>query len=183
MTTFFTSDTHFSHSKIIEYCNRPFANADEMNHALITNWNNKVSNTDDIYILGDVFFCKMAESIEILSQLNGKIHVVLGNHDKVIHDNQTLKKKFHHICPPLYEKRIDDISVVMCHFPLLTWNKSHRGAFMLYGHAHGGIPFDPTVRRMDVGVDCHNYAPVSWEEIKLKLLNVPVQELDSRNSY
>ena len=40
--TFFVSDTHFNHTNIIKYCNRPFNNADEMDAALIKNWNAKV---------------------------------------------------------------------------------------------------------------------------------------------
>jgi len=169
MTIYFTSDPHFGHSKVIEYCNCPFANADEMDEALITNWNRRVSPHDTVFLLGDVFFHNADRAKVIVKRLNGTINVVMGNHDKVLRNNADLRNMFNRICPPLHEEKIDDINVVMCHYPLLTWNKAHHGSYMLYGHAHGNIAFDPNFRRLDVGVDNHNYAPISWDEIKAKL--------------
>ena len=53
MGVFFTADQHFGHKSIIEYCNRPFSDVEEMNEALIENWNKTVDNNDKIFVLGD----------------------------------------------------------------------------------------------------------------------------------
>lgn len=53
MTWWFTSDTHFDHANVIEYCKRPFSNVEEMNEAMIRNWNKRVMPEDTIFHLGD----------------------------------------------------------------------------------------------------------------------------------
>ena len=67
MKTFFIADTHFGHKNIIKYCNRPFANIEEMNETLIENWNKAVSAEDAVYILGDFAYCT---SIYITGRMN-----------------------------------------------------------------------------------------------------------------
>lgn len=179
MTTYFTSDTHFGHEKVIEYCNRPYTSAHQMDEALITNWNENVQPTDEVYILGDVFFHKMTDAMNIIKRLNGIKHLILGNHDKVIAKNQALMMMFDHIHPELYHTNIDGVEVAMSHYPLLSWKNASRGAFMLHGHCHGGIDFDPKFRRLDVGVDVHNYKPISFEQIRNKLEKI--EPLDARS--
>lgn len=82
MITWFTSDTHFGHPNIIKYCNRPFKNIGEHDYFLIQRWNERVSSEDTVYHLGDFCFKKNGMGAKFyLSQLNGKIIVVRGNHD------------------------------------------------------------------------------------------------------
>ena len=50
----FTADLHFGHSNIIQHCNRPFSNVDEMDNYLISRWNSVVKPNDTIFVLGDV---------------------------------------------------------------------------------------------------------------------------------
>ena len=52
---FFTSDTHFNHTNIIRFCNRPFKDVTHMNETIIANWNSVVGPDDIIFHLGD--FC------------------------------------------------------------------------------------------------------------------------------
>jgi len=80
-STFFTSDTHFYHENIIKYCSRPFSSVDEMNKAMIDNWNNVVGKNDIVWHLGDFCFGKKDNIMEIFPKLNGKINLVMGNHD------------------------------------------------------------------------------------------------------
>ena len=54
MKKWFISDTHFSHTNIIKYAGRPFANVQEMDQALIDNWNSCVGVDDQVFFLGDL---------------------------------------------------------------------------------------------------------------------------------
>src|ERR1035437_10371795 len=83
MKTFFTSDTHFNHDNVIQYCGRPFASVDEMNREMIARWNSTVGPDDTVYHLGDFALGKFAEAAPILRRLNGARKIlVLGNHDR-----------------------------------------------------------------------------------------------------
>ena len=78
--TFFTSDQHFGHFNIIRLCSRPFETVEEMDEALLSKWNAKVKADDTVYILGDLFF-RAAKVEPILKALNGRKHLIVGNHD------------------------------------------------------------------------------------------------------
>ena len=56
--------------------------------------------------------------------------------------------------------------IVLCHYALRVWDKSHYGTWALYGHSHGTLPDNPHARAIDVGVDCHDFAPVSYERVR-----------------
>lgn len=168
---FFTADTHFGHGNIVKYAGRPFTNSHEMDKAIIERWNAVVKPEDTVYHLGDVGFRAPAHLLGILRQLNGTIHLVTGNHDKV-----ALKcgYKFASISP-LTEVRIPDPDapqalqgIVLCHYAMRTWNKSHWGTWHLFGHSHGRLQIPPESRSMDVGVDCSTPfgTPFSYDQIK-----------------
>lgn len=159
MTIFFTADTHFDHKNVIRFCDRPFKSVDEMNEALIKNWNAKVKPQDTIYHLGD--FCMASEGQRILDRLNGKKHLVKGNHDK-----KGAKLNGWESVSDYLEFKHNKQLIVMSHYAMRVWNKSHYGSWMLYGHSHGSLPDDPNAKSFDVGVDCHNYAPLSFSEVK-----------------
>ena len=80
---YFTADTHFSHTNIIKYCDRPFSSAEEMDEVLIKNWNDTVTKNDTVYVLGDFCFKSKGRWREILLRLKYKqIFFIKGNHDK-----------------------------------------------------------------------------------------------------
>jgi len=164
MKTYFTADTHFFHNNIIKYCNRPFSSVDEMNEALINNWNNKVKLGDIVYHLGDVSFGAADATMDILNQLNGKIVLIKGNHE-----SPALKcaGRFEFITD-VYELSVpgEKQRIFLSHYAHRVWNKSHHGIWHLYGHSHGTLSDDPESNSFDCGVDCHNYAPLSFEEVK-----------------
>ena len=93
---FFTSDTHFNHTNIIQYCQRPFKSTDEMNEAIIDNWNSVVGEEDTVFHLGDFCLGSSAEWNKILNRLNGKIYLILGNHD-LKNIRQGFIERFEHI--------------------------------------------------------------------------------------
>jgi len=158
MKTWFTADSHLGHANIIRFCNRPFNDVDEMDTKLIENWNSKVGPKDEVYHLGDFAFRSKYHPNIYKNELNGKIHLIFGNHDK-----KNLYGGFN-ILPPQTEIKINNISITLNHFAMRVWNKSHHGAWHLYGHSHGTL--EPIGLSLDVGVDSHNYFPWSFEEIQ-----------------
>jgi calcineurin-like phosphoesterase family protein len=182
MTTFFSSDTHFGHANVIRYCNRPFEDVRAMDESLIRNWNSVVQPGDTIYHLGDFGFYRADEEYaKVLRRLNGNKVFIFGNHDKQIRKNISLQKMFSS-CHPILETKVklDDetFDLTLCHYAMRVWNKSHRGAIHLYGHSHGSLPDDPNSLSMDVGVDCHNYTPVSFEEVMVRMTKKAFRNID-----
>ena len=178
---FVTSDTHFFHTNIIKYSNRPFKDVDHMNEELIRRWNEKVPKTATVYHLGDFAFCSDRKMEWVIKQLNGNIVVLLGNHD---HMKAHIRSLFHRVIPPYLETKTEDKrKVVMCHYPLMVWNKSHHGSWHLHGHCHGSLP-DTGVTRIDVGVDTHpNYEPYSYAEIVEKMKGRSYQPVDHHDKH
>lgn len=175
MTVWFTADLHIGHSAVIRYARRPFANVDEMNEALIKNWNDCVSPKDDIYVLGDLSFCSLSRTISYLSRLNGRKYWIFGNHDKKLRNREGILQ-FFEWGKDLTTIKIPDSDayqgqqrIVLCHYAMRVWDKSHFGTWQLYGHSHGSLPDDRHSLSMDVGVDNCNYRPISYEEIKTKM--------------
>lgn len=83
MKNYAVSDTHFNHKNIIEYCNRPYASVEEMNRAIIDNWNSTIKEEDRVFFLGDFCLGNRQTLIELGHQLNGHKILVMGNHDRV----------------------------------------------------------------------------------------------------
>lgn len=160
--TFFTSDTHFGHGNIIKYSNRPYKDVAEMDEALIANWNAVVPVDGTVFHCGDVGLCNPTELAKILERLNGKIYLIKGNHEK-----SALK------CADRFEKisdvftaRIEDQYIFMSHYAHRVWNRSHHGVWHLYGHSHGSLTDLPDSLSFDVGVDCTDYRPLTFAEVK-----------------
>lgn len=171
MKTFFTSDLHLGHARVIEYSQRPFQNIEEHDEALIANWNRVVRPQDNLYFLGDLSFWPPRQAKELIARLNGRKHWIRGNHD---HDGLVSACKEHFVWVRDLEKvRVADPSapqgwrhIVLCHYAMRVWTLRHHGAWHLYGHSHGSLPDDPESLSFDVGVDCHGYAPVEYETVK-----------------
>lgn len=157
----FTSDTHFGHRNIITYANRPFASVEEMDEALVDRWNERVRPGDLVYFLGDFTMRRAVVAREILSRLHGEIHAVRGNHDR---SACAIRDRFASFQDYL-QVTVGGQVIVCFHYAMRIWDKAHRGAWHLYGHSHGSLPDDPHARSMDVGVDCNDYYPFSFDEI------------------
>ena len=189
MSIFFTSDTHFFHKAIIGYCNRPAIDVDHMNKILIDNWNSKIGPDDDVYHLGDFAFSGITKLIPILEQLNGRKHLIVGNHDYGNVKKDAFRSHFVWI-KDYYMLRVHDLyqneegidqqyhqPIVLMHFPILSWDGMSHGSWMLHGHCHGSLP--PTrMMRLDVGVDTNNLMPYSYEDVKKIMLLRSVVPVD-----
>ena len=169
---FFTSDTHFGHRNIIKYCQRPFSCIEEMDDALIANWNRVVGKDDIIFHLGDFAMGGSAEWSRLLQKLNGKIYLILGNHDL-----KTIGAGFWRLEGVAMQMLINVKGqiIYLNHYPFLCYGGAYRNTWQLYGHVHTG-PANrgldaPRLKMMlptqyDVGVDNNNYIPVSFEQVK-----------------
>jgi calcineurin-like phosphoesterase family protein len=175
---FFTSDSHFCHKNIITFCGRPFDTVEEMNQVLIDNWNKTVGPTDIVYHLGDFCFAGSAEWHHILSCLNGRIHLILGNHDE-----KNLRQGYMNLFESVsYQQHIviGPDNFYLNHYPYLCYPGHHSHTYQLFGHIHSspylfeGIDAAKAKRiltptQYDVGVDWNNFTPISYEEVIKKL--------------
>lgn len=169
MKLYFTADLHFNHFPIIQYCNRPFKNIDEMNETLIYNWNKAIPPTGIVYVLGDLIFGRKKgygtlDVKKILNRLHGQIILIEGDHDKPA--KKLYKEGYKKIVKitPLHRIKIDGQDIILCHYCMRVWYKSHYNSWHLYGHSHGRL--EPIGKSLDVGVDNHCFFPWTWEEIK-----------------
>jgi len=160
----FTADHHFNHANIIKYCNRPFSSVDEMNNELVRRWNEVIKPDDTVYHLGDFTLEGVETFYKFFMQLNGKILIIPGGHDY----RWTTGEVLCNVSDPLISIELDTgrkfpLVIVLCHYAMRVWDRSHYGSLHLYGHSHGNLEMWPN--SMDVGVDCHNYYPVSLDTV------------------
>ena len=210
---FFTSDTHFGHTNIIDYCERPCRKTDycsncrgkkdeerhelhvklgcpdvvAMDEMIIRNWNAVVGEDDEVFHLGDFTFYKDADKVErILTRLNGRKYFIWGNHDKVFHKNQRLIDEHFVWAKDYHELKLEAMPpIILIHYPLLTWNHAHHGAYHLHGHNHGGVDhLDTVTTRMDVGLDAiqNNMTPVSLDQVISYMTARKYQAVDHHKS-
>lgn len=159
----FAADTHFDHENIRVHCNRPWKSCHEMNEAIVSNFNSVIGKKDTIYIVGDFAWKNHGRWI---CALNGHKVFIPGNHDKMnlehlrcFSNNSKNPKE-----DKIFETKIDNHRVVMCHFPMVSWNASCHGSWHIYGHVHGRYVHPGLA--MDVGIDTNNYMPYSWDDVK-----------------
>lgn len=136
---FYIADWHYDHANIIAFDNRPFLCAAEMNAELIERWNSVVGAGDTVYILGDMFWCKSADALPVLDQLNGQKFLIKGNHDRC-NDGKFIKK-FAKVTEYM-EVDDDGRKVVLCHYPIPCFKNHFYGWYHLYGHVHASFEWN-----------------------------------------
>lgn len=156
------SDTHFCHRRILEYeaANRPFKDRDEMNEAMIQRWNEKVGEKDLVLHLGDFSFGNKHRIKDIVARLNGRIWLLMGNHDREQHYNWRELGFERNIKYPF----LLDGKFIFSHEPL---EAIPEGKVNIYGHVHGSKYFntiDPN--RLCACVERWNCAPIDYDYIK-----------------
>lgn len=190
MTTFFTADHHFGHGNIIRYSNRPFSDVDEMDDTLIAKWNEVVGPKDEVYYIGDFTLLNDESADRYFEQLNGRIYVLPGSHDRWITRptfQPNTKNDYVRILPSLHSldgliKSFDghDLPIVLCHYAMRSWDRSHYGSWHLFGHHHGSLPSYGL--SFDIGVDCWDFYPVPFEKVKDKMATLePVVDYSKRH--
>ena len=159
---FVTADTHFGHAAILRLTGRPFESLQAMDEGLISRWNAKVGPDDTVWHLGDFSFRAEASPENYRARLNGRIHLVIGNHD-----DPGLRAR-----TDLFESVSDIVGIkwgkqriALCHYPMRDWPGAFRGAWHLFGHEHGRLDEEPLGLSLDVGVDSHGFAPLALDEV------------------
>lgn len=151
---YYISDLHLFHKNVTgegtNFDGRPFETLDEMHNTIKENWNNTITNSDHVYILGDLAWKENENAIQFVSTLKGNKHLILGNHCRA--KDQRYRQLFVEIVD--YKEVKDNIDgkechVVLSHFPIAFWNWQHRKsrdgrekklwAVHLYGHLHNSI--------------------------------------------
>lgn len=181
--TYYIADLHFGHTNILKLDNRPFWNVQEMEHAMISNWNSKVDNGDTVYIIGDFCWNAGDEWVRLLNRLDGQKHLILGNHDT---KRITPEAKRHFVGVYDYKEITDNgRRVIMCHYPMPFYRSDYNdNVYHLYGHVHTTIEehFMQKIRKMILDEDnrgdssnkcqfynlwCgyYNYTPVTLDEV------------------
>lgn len=157
MLFFFTADQHFGHAKILEYESRRFSSVEEMDEELIRRHNSVVRSMDTVIHAGDFASCKTRELAEdkYISRLNGKHVFLYGSHDNWMRSRRA---------PDIHTVQVNKQLIVVCHYVMRVWPRSHYGSWHVYGHTHGTLA--PFALSLDVGVDCHDFYPVSFHRIQ-----------------
>lgn len=191
---FFTADLHLGHARIHELAGRPFSGPDAtflMNEVIISNWNSVVAENDYVYVLGDVALGKIADSLPLVSRLNGRKFLIPGNHDRCFEGakkpeewtSRYLDAGFHAVCRQSISSRTfsmpddPDFLLLMSHFPykgdshdadrFTEYRFEDEGDWLLHGHTHGR--WLQKGRMIDVGVDAWGGYPVA-EEVIIRLI-------------
>ncbi len=156
----FTSDLHIGHTNIIKYCNRPFGSVAEMNIALVTRWNERVSDSDTVYVIGDVFLGKPVDAAPFVSALKGQKVLVKGNHDRSA--RVMMEMGFDEVCNQMQIALTDGSRALLHHEPLPE-NRLKEYDILIHGHRHGPPRWDG--KSLNVCVDLWEYAPISESDI------------------
>ena len=139
---YFISDLHFGHTNCLAFDNRPFKTIEEHDYWLIREWNETVGMDDDVYILGDISWYGSVKTIEIFKQLNGRLHLIKGNHDTTVLKNPELRGLFVEITD-YKELYIDkNLSIVLCHYPITCFKNHFYGWYHFYGHVHSSFEWN-----------------------------------------
>ena len=171
---FYTADHHFGHGNIIRHCKRPFSSVEDMDAALINNWNVSVGQNDRVYILGDLFFRPTIPAEVYLQKLNGRKHLIPGNHDFTWMKGLAMSDYFEAVTNIL--EIVDDGNhIVLYHAPpdddLADWSSTPEYCYMVHGHIHNNTDTDifPIIRNipniLNAGVDINHFRPVTFQEL------------------
>jgi calcineurin-like phosphoesterase family protein len=163
--TFFTSDLHFWHENVIKFCSRPYGSVEHMNQSLIDNWNMVVGEKDHIWVLGDFSFGTVQQTEEVLAQLKGIKHLIVGNHDRKGRAYKLFNRdwgKWFVDRNDYFRLKVDGYRLVLCHFPFASWERNH---INLHGHVHSLGNYQNKWKQYDVGVDANNYTPILLEDV------------------
>jgi calcineurin-like phosphoesterase family protein len=182
----FTSDPHYFHKNIIRYCDRPFSSVEEMNETMIQRYNELIGPKDTVLWVGDCFFGKVKPCKEVMNRLNGKKHLILGNHD--YHPHMMAEMGFELITDRIYGV-IAGRKVVIIHYDQWKYRSiwddryenrrydAQHDEVIIHGHTHQKSK--SLLNQVHVGVDAWNFTPALRSQVEEEIKLIP--HLDSRD--
>lgn len=157
---YLTADNHFGHANAIKHCQRPFATVSDMDDAMTTIWNQKVTPSDTVVVVGDFIWPTVKDPEWYVKQLHGSIVLIPGDHDCAHIDGVVMGKD---IADYNYKGR----HIICSHWPQVHWRRSHYGSWHVYGHLHNSsITIPQWGKSVNVGCDNFNFEPISFEELQ-----------------
>ena len=166
---YFTSDLHFCHDREFLYKPRGFNNVEDMNNAIVQRWNNVVKQDDDVYILGDLMLKDNERGCKFVESLNGKLHIVFGNHDT---DNRiVLYSGLSNVVEAAHAIRLrwNGYSFFLTHYPCLCGSlekDAKHNIINLFGHTHSKeLFYEDRPYMYNVALDAHNCTPVDIHRV------------------
>lgn len=165
---YYIADCHFGDQDVIDFSHRPFGSVEEMDREMIRRWNRKVKVSDDVYIVGDLIH-RTDDPRKYLDQLQGRLHLIVGNHDRPLLNDPAIRAYFVEITQ--YLILMDKTHrVVLFHYPMMEWDGYYYGTWHIYGHIHNHPSL--TQERMkelhkalNCGADVTNFAPCTFDEL------------------
>jgi len=152
ISVYVVSDTHFCHYNIIRFSRRPYRNTNHMNESMIRNWNSTVRERDEVIHLGDFALSNLRDIKYIRNRLNGRIYLILGNHDK---SRRSMEEAGFIIIKQPHKIR----NLVLTHQPL---PEVYNGYVNIHGHIHEKFY---SGNHINVCVEHTNYTPVSLDSL------------------
>lgn len=154
---FITSDTFFGRKNILEIAQRPFSSVEEMNEALIENWNNVVDDNDIVYHLGN-FAWSPDVANDVLKRLKGHIKFIIGEYDDALLEVYEFFEGVEIIENEIY--RDYDNKIVLSHWPLEIWPGKDKGVFHFHGNALKNLKTNlALMNRVNICTDNWNFTP------------------------
>lgn len=166
MKEWITSDLHFGHANIKNFCpgtRGHYHDVAHMNSEMTRQWNLRIAASDMVYILGDVCFMDLESAVATVSALNGRKILIEGNHDRKLLKNPAFRSCFEEIHKYLDIAR-NGVKIVMFHYPIAEWDQQYRGSVHFHGHLHGKPSGIGHWRARDVSVDATGQIAVTLEE-------------------
>lgn len=164
MAIWFSSDLHFNHNKSFIYDARGCDSIEQMNQIILDNFNQLVAPTDDLWLLGDLVMGETYKAHELLTQLPGKKHIILGNHDTTLRTE--LYRSLGWDCQYATMLKYNKYCFYLSHYPTLVGNFEEPFApWNLHGHTHDLNAFSVNPRCYNVNVDAHELAPIEINDI------------------
>lgn len=182
--TFFSSDWHLGHANVIKYDKRPFASVEEMNEKILSNCEKMLGKRDTLYFLGDFALTKyneMEKWMKRLAATGAQLYFIRGNHDK----KETIKlyQQYGTYLGEQKKIRVGEQEIVLNHYAMRVWDKSHHGTWHLYGHSHHTLPDLENSLSFDVGCNGWDFKPIEFADIKARMGKKSYKAIDHHGRH